>query len=293
MHRIGIDLGGSNIVVGIVNSGKILHKKSVGTPNNINAETLIAKIVRLCNEILDENKIELSKISSIGIGVPGSVNPYTGELIKAPNLGIYNINISHGMKRLLGVDVYVDNDANCAALGEFEYGAAKGTTSSITVTLGTGIGGGIILNGKIYHGAFFGAGEIGHHVIKTGGKLCNCGKKGCWEAYASATALRRIGGGKGPKRIFGDARSGDTKAIMALERYIEYLCEGLANISNIFQPEIIVIGGGISNEGEYLLQLIDKHIKGKIFDEQILTKFAIAELGNDAGVVGAAMLGEG
>ncbi|MCL2753743.1 MAG: ROK family protein, partial [Defluviitaleaceae bacterium] len=207
-----------------------------------------------------------------------------------PNLGIENVDISHQMSMLLNKDVYVENDANCAALAEHRFGVAVGTKNSVTITLGTGIGGGIIIDNKIFAGSLFGGGEIGHHVIKARGEKCSCKRHGCWESYASATALRRMAGGKSPKEVFAKARAGDKALKAVVDEYIEYLCEGLVNIANILQPEIIVIGGGISGEGSYFLDKIHNSINGRFFDNQNPTKIVIAGLGNDAGIIGAALL---
>ncbi|MDR2168022.1 MAG: ROK family protein, partial [Clostridiales bacterium] len=203
MLTIGVDLGGTNLAAGIVDNGKILHKMSVATNFKEGAGALIADIARLCNELT----ADFENIVSIGIGCPGIVNPKEGILVKAPNLGLFNIEISQPLSRLLNLPVFIENDANCAALGEHSRGAAKGAVSSITVTLGTGVGGGIIIDGKIYSGPFFGAGEIGHHVIVVGGEACNCGRRGCWEAYASANALKKQG--FSPRTIFKDAKTNE------------------------------------------------------------------------------------
>jgi glucokinase len=303
MISIGIDLGGTNMSAGIVDSGVILHKKTIQTNVIGGPEKIMADMAWLCEELAKEYGINLEHILSVGIGSPGTVDPKQGIVQKAANLGFINTSISQPMSRLLShpLPIYLENDANCAALGEHIYGAAKGSATSITITLGTGIGGGIIIDGKVYSGPFSGAGELGHHVIKMGGEACTCGRLGCWEAYASALALKRDGQRVAEKlnipdkisarTIFISAKGGNPAAQQLVDNYLEYLCEGLGNIVNIFQPEIVVIGGGISGEGQGLLDEINRRLKGKIFDDQGQTKFNLARLGNDAGIIGAAILG--
>jgi len=207
--------------------------------------------------------------------------------------------------------VYVANDANCAAFAEAMFGAARGSKHSVTITLGTGIGGGIIIDGSIYSGSFFGAGEVGHHIIQVNGELCGCDQKGCWEAYASASALIRdtIEGAKNnsnsiinklvadnldaitAKTAFDAALMKDETAIGIIENYLDYLCVGLSNIVNIIQPEIIVLGGGISGQGDGLIAAIEDRVKTQVLGGSMKTRFAVAQLGNDAGIIGASMLG--
>ena len=261
--------------------------------------------------MIEESGTDLALIGSIGIGCPGTVNPTNGNIIFAPNLNLTNIPIGVRVSEGLKLPVYVENDANNAALGEAMFGAAKRSRSSVTVTLGTGIGSGIVIEGKIYSGPFFGAGELGHHVIHLNGEACGCGQRGCWEAYSSATALIRdtVNGAQNnpnsiinslangnlnaitAKTAFDGAIAGDNISIGIVENYLDYLSAGLANIVNIIQPEIIVIGGGISGQGDSLIEAIEMRVARRILGGDLKTRFVIAALGNDAGIIGAAMLG--
>jgi len=192
MHRIGIDLGGTNIAGGICDAaGNIIKKASVPTFAARGADFVIADIIALCRRLVSDSGLSFDDIGSIGIGCPGIVFPPDGSIVSAPNINFTNVPIGKIIGAAFDVPVIVENDANCAALGEAKFGAARGVRNSVTITLGTGIGGGIIINGAIYSGSFFGAGELGHHIICAGGVACGCGNLGCWEAYASATALIR------------------------------------------------------------------------------------------------------
>lgn len=311
MYRIGVDLGGTNIAAGIVDmDGKIVAKNSVATVKNQSHDLLAKDIADLCSSVASKADLAFDKITSLGIGCPGTVNPPDGMLIHASNIGISNMPIGIMLNKFLNIPVFIQNDANCAALGEAAFGAAKDSSHSITITLGTGIGSGIIIDGKIYSGPFYGAGEMGHHVIHAGGEPCSCGRRGCWETYASATALvretkvwaKRAAASEIGKMVNGDlskvtaktvfdaAGTWDRYAIEVVEVYIDNLCIGLANIVNIFQPEIIVIGGGVSGQGESLLDSINSRISDMVYGGDVKTEFAIAALGNDAGIVGAALL---
>jgi glucokinase len=308
--RIGVDLGGTNIAAGIVSDGgKVLAKKSLPTRQERGHAAVLADITRLCKELADESP---APVRHVGIGCPGTVNSADGIVLLAPNAGLRNIPISHEISRLLNIPVLVDNDANCAALGEAKFGAARGSQNSITVTLGTGIGGGIVIGGKIYTGTFFGAGEIGHQIIRVGGNVCGCGRRGCWEAYASAASLirkarqwtHRIAASRiaemaegdtdkiTAKIIFDAAGEGDGLAREIVDEYVNDLCIGMGNLINIFQPDVMVIGGGVSGHGQGLIDAIECRMPDMVFAGNVVTKFVIAELGNDAGIVGAACLNE-
>jgi len=311
MYKIGVDLGGTNIAAGIVDEqGNIVLKKSVPTLSNRGVDMVVADMITLCKSLIAEKSLAASDIKSIGIGCPGVVDPPNGTIIYATNIGFKNINIAKMISSELNVPVHIENDANAAALGESAFGAAKGSEHSVTITLGTGIGGGLIIGGAIYSGPFFGAGEFGHHIIRMDGEVCGCGNKGCWEAYASATALIRetVKGAKNnpeslinryvnsnlelvnAKTAFDAALEGDATAKEVVDNYMEHLCVGLANIVNLLQPEIIVIGGGISGQGNTLISSIENRIKKLVLGGNLKTRFVIAKLGNDAGIIGAAML---
>lgn len=311
VHYIGVDLGGTNIGVGVVSeSGEIILQKSAPTLAERTSGEIIKDITRLCLEIASEAGIGFGDIASVGIGSPGVINPEEGTVVYSNNLNFRNVKICEDIEKELHVPVFVDNDANCAALGESVAGAAKGSKVSITITLGTGIGSGIIIDGKIYSGPFFGAGEFGHHAIIMDGELCTCGRKGCWESYASATGLIRDGKAaahKNPdskimalvngdiskvtgKVIFDAKDAGDETATAVVAQYIKYLAAGIGNVVNIFQPEIIAITGGISAQGDKLLIPLTELVKKLVFGGELKTKIVISTLGNNAGIIGAAML---
>ncbi|NLL71107.1 MAG: ROK family glucokinase [Epulopiscium sp.] len=312
MYYIGIDLGGTNIAAAIVTEeGKIIRKDSIPTLREREYSEILKDMANLCLRLMEEEGLETKDIHSIGIGSPGTADPQNGILLYANNLKFKNVPMRTEMQKYISVPVYLDNDANCAALGESVSGAARHYGDSVTVTLGTGVGGGIIVDGKIITGSFHGGGELGHHVIKMDGDRCNCGRLGCWEVYASATALirdARVAAAKNPKSLlltlvdgdiqkmnakipFDAAAQGDEIAQEVVAQYIRYLAVGMVNIINIFQPEAIVIGGGVSAQGENLLVPLREEIQRQIYGEdQLQTKLVTAELGNDAGIIGAAML---
>ena len=314
MYRIGVDLGGTNIAVGIVNDNmELVYKSSVPTGATRPGEEIVADIAMLCRKVCDEVGVALSDIKSIGIATPGIANHDTGVVEYANNLPFKKFPIADLLKAQLGGDVPVriENDANAAAWGEACAGAAKGSSNSIMITLGTGVGGGIILDGKIYSGFNYAGAELGHIVIQVDGAPCSCGRHGCWEAYSSATALIRMTKEKieeckaegrdtlmaKAERVSGRTacdcmRAGDEAAKEVYDKYIKYLASGLATIINIFQPEIISLGGGISGEGQSLIDSLLPVVRGEQYGGGIvpLTDIRIAKLGNDAGIIGAAML---
>ncbi len=311
MLSLGVDLGGTKIACGIINeTGQLIQKKSIETLSGRGHEAVFKDIAELCQNLIKENGYTIQDFSSIGIGLPGVVNPEKKELIFAANLNFRDLNIESEIKKHIDLPIFIENDANCAAFGEYFAGASKNFENSVTITLGTGVGCGIIINKKIYSGGFFGAGEIGHHVIIVGGEQCNCGRKGCFETYASATALIRetkeaakkckesliwhICGGDiekiTAKTCFDAKDMGDETASKVIDNYLFYLTEGLLNITHILQPEIIVLGGGIAAQGEKILTPIRKMMTKHIYSGILETKIVSAELGNDAGIVGAAML---
>lgn len=313
MYRIGIDLGGTNIAYGLVDeNGKLIRKETFSTERECSAEELTLFMANKALEFIDRCGVDRKQVESIGIGCPGACDDVKGILILTVNLPFRYTNIRKLFATVTDIPVHLGNDANCAALGEALFGAGKGADTCLTVTLGTGVGGGIIIGGKIYTGFNGVAGEMGHMVIKKGGEKCGCGRKGCLEAYASATALIRetkkalashpeskiaeICGGD-PDRINGktafDAmRAGDKVGTKIVKNYIRALGEGLVNYINIFQPEIILVGGGISKEGETLLKPLRRFVFRYSYGPQMIPRPRIerATLGNDAGIIGAAML---
>ena len=315
MYYIGIDLGGTNIAVGIVDeSFKIVKKGSTPTLVNRDPEHIIADMGKLCLELLAETGIGLEEVVCAGIAAPGSVNPRTGIIEYANNLPFLRFPIADTLRKYLPVrEVYLENDANAAALGEAVGGAAKGKRLSVMITLGTGVGGGVIIDGKIYSGFNYAGAELGHTVIEYNGRQCSCGRKGCFEAYASATALvsmtkeklaackdtlmwEMCGNdiNKADARIaFAAMKKGDRAGKEVVDMYISYLACGITNMINIFQPEVLLIGGGVCNEKDYLLKPLTEIVNADQYtrNQAVKTEIKIAALGNDAGIVGAAALG--
>ena len=315
MYRIGIDLGGTNIAVGLVDeSYKIVVKKTTPTLAKRESEAIVADMARLCREVCAEKNVDIKDIANIGVAAPGIANHRNGCVEYSCNLPFRRFPLVKALADELGVEesrVKIANDANAAAWGEAVAGAAKGTSNSIMVTLGTGVGGGIIIDNKIFSGFNAAAGEIGHIVIEQDGALCGCGRRGCWEAYSSATALVRMTkeaveecertgrytSMSKAERISGrtacDAmRAGDEVATEVYNRYVKYLANGITNMVNIFQPEVISLGGGVSNEGQSLIDAILPIVRAEQYGGDVveLTQLRIAELGNDAGIIGAAAL---
>jgi len=313
MYKLGIDLGGTNIVASVVDDNyKILStaKRKTNCPRP--AEEIMDDLAAVALEAIAEAGLEKSDIDAAGIGSPGAIDPVNGIVCYANNLGFINVPVSAMLKERTGIDFYIENDANAAAYGEFLAGAGKGTKNFIMITLGTGVGGGVIIDGKIYSGSNYAGAELGHTVIAVDGEMCTCGRQGCWEAYASATALIRqtkqamikypetvmwkltgndINAVSG-RTAFDAMREGDAVGKMVVDKYVEYIAVGIANNINIFQPEIICIGGGISKEGELLIKPVKEIVKGENYARNIDKKAEIktAQLGNDAGIIGAAYI---
>ena len=319
MYYIGVDLGGTNIAVGIVDENqKIIEKGSVPTKADRDGELIIKDMAELAARLLEKNHIPLSEVAYAGIASPGVANNDDGLVEYANNLPFLNFPIAKLFKKYLNVPkVYVENDANTAALGEAIAGAAKGVKDSLMITLGTGVGGGVILNGKVLTSFNYSGTELGHNVIEKGGRLCSCGRRGCFEAYSSATALvkqteeklfechtKRIptlmddevaaNNGRVNARIaFSAMKKGDIPAKEVVDNYIDYLACGITNMINTFQPQILSIGGGICNERDWLLKPLEKIVDRDQYTRNSAKKckIVIAELGNDAGILGAACLG--
>ena len=309
----GIDLGGTYIKCGIVNeSGEILAKDKVPTRNGCAFEGIASDMAALVERLCERLKIEVCALSGVGIGSPGIIDSENGTIVFAGNLNWKNAPLGRRVSELLELPVYLTNDANAAALGESYLGGGKNYGSMIFITLGTGVGGGIIIDGKLFEGYRSAGAEVGHSVIKLGGEKCTCGRRGCFEAYASATALIRqarramkkddgsllwklCGGDDGKvngKMVFDAVHGGDKTAIKVLKKYVEYLAAGLIDLANIFRPEIILLGGGISEAGETLLNPLREAFYKDLFGGQAHAPvlLGLATLGNDAGLCGAARL---
>ncbi len=313
MKYIGIDLGGTNIVAGLVSeSGSILDKVSRPTLGERQHEEIINDMIEMCKELLSSNNLEEKDIHSIGIGVPGSADTERHIITYLCNLNFKDVHIRDYFGKHFDLPVYLGNDANVAAFGEYVAGSAKGYKSSVMVTLGTGVGGGVVENGKILTGANFNAAEIGHIVISVGGEQCGCGRKGCWEAYSSASAIvrdikRAIENNPNSilAKLYAD-NDNNTNAKMAfdakelgcpigseiVENYMLYLSEGLTNIISIFDPNVIILGGGVAGQKEKLTEPLKDMIRKNIFGGQLNCDIIPASLGNDAGVIGAGLLGK-
>ena len=314
-YYIGIDLGGTNIAAGLVNENfEIVASVSCPTALPRPAAEVEADMAALCRKLAEEKGLTMADIGWVGIGTPGAVNPITGFVGFNANFGYHDWYLGKNMEELLGCKVYVENDANAAAYGEFAAGALKGAKNAIAITLGTGVGAGIILDGKLYSGSNHAGGELGHMVIVKGGRPCMCGRCGCWEKYASARALAedtKEAMQKNPdnmmwglvdgdldkvaaKTAFDALHAGDALAKEIVANYLEYVACGLTNLINIFQPEVVCIGGGVSKQGETLLAPIRAYVDAEDYarNNAQRTRIVCAELFNDAGIVGAAMLGK-
>lgn len=317
-YFIGIDLGGTNIAAGVVDENlNILKKGSVPTLASRPADEIVADMAKLCLDIVKDAGLSLSDIDCAGIAAPGTANSETGVIEYANNLPFRNFPIAAKLSEMSGISrVIIENDANAAALAEAVAGAAKGERYSVMITLGTGVGGGIIIDGKVYSGFNHAGAELGHMVISHGGRHCSCGRDGCWEAYSSATGLinmtkekieeckksgretmmtKMIEGSKvSGKTAFAAMKQGDAAAAEVVDEYISYLACGISNIINIFQPSVLSIGGGICGEGDNLLVPLNKAVWGEVYNSENAerrTEIRIAQLGNDAGIIGAAALG--
>ena len=319
MYTIGIDLGGTNIAVGICDKDlNIIKKGSVPTYASRGPEPIVKDMATLCEKLVKEAGLTLADIEYVGIAAPGSINPANGVVEYSNNIQMLNFPMCDTFKKYLPVKkIYIANDANAAALGEALAGAAKGSDVAVMITLGTGVGGGVIIGGKIFAGGVnFCGTELGHTTIVRGGRQCSCGRRGCWEAYSSATALaamtkekatelklkgisslllerERDDGSYSARAAFDAMKLGDPYAKEVCDEYISYLAEGITNMINIFQPNVLCIGGGVCNEKEYLTKPLieivtrDQYTRTNPKKAKIVT----ATLGNDAGIIGAASLG--
>ena len=312
--RIGIDLGGMTIKAGLVTEdGKILHKDAVPTGAKRHYTEILKDMANLAIKVCEDAGYTMDDVSSVGIGSPGSCDAKNGILIYANNINFNNVPVRAEIQKYINKPVYLENDANVAAYAEY-CTSGKKPECFIAVTLGTGVGGGIIMNGKIFSGHNGAGGELGHMVITKDGLPCSCGRNGCWEAYASASALMAqtkqaildnknsvmndiIGGNLdnvNGKTAFDAAKQGDSAALEVVKNYTEYVVCGIANLINIFQPEMLVIGGGVCNQGDYLLNPIKEYCEKEIYSGADTSGLCIeiAKLGNDAGIIGAALLNE-
>lgn len=313
-YYVGIDLGGTNIVAGVVDEEYNIIAKASTKTNCPRPEKEIADdMAKVALQAVKNADLTIDDIEWIGVGTPGIANSSTGIIEYSNNLGFKDTPMVKYIQETIDKPVFIENDANAAAYGEYVAGAAKGAKNAVCITLGTGVGGGIIVDGKIYAGSNYAGAEIGHTVIEVDGAQCSCGRKGCFEAYSSATGLIRMTNeaiemfpdckmaemaaekGKVTARTSFDAmRAGDKAAKDVVDKYIKYLAAGITNTINIFQPDVLCIGGGVCNEGDPLLLPVKALVKEEVYtrNSEKNAEIVIAKLGNDAGIIGAAFLGK-
>lgn len=307
MYRIGIDLGGTHMSAAIMKGDCIIFKKQCATRVSDGAGEIVRDMAELLLSILQKSKIGNQEISKIGIGSPGYIDSKNGIVIDSANLHFTKVPVASMLKNYIDRPIRLGNDADCAALAEYRFYRGKGYKTLVMITIGTGIGSGVIVNGKVYKGSGDAGSELGHMLFKSNGVLCTCGRKGCWEAYASASALIRrtkkaiarhpetamanfpeVDG----KTAFQAAKENDPVAKQLVKAYLHDVADGLVNAVNIFRPDIMVIGGGISHEGAYILQPIQKFVDKYSSGSRLLVppRIKLAHFENDAGIIGASLL---
>lgn len=315
MLYIGIDVGGTTIKAGVVDeAGKILHKSACPTGIERGHEAVIADMANLALNVLRESGHTLDEVASVGVGIPGIQDPRTNRVPFCTNLGWHDVPLVERMRARIDKPVHVANDATAAGLAESIAGVSAGTKNSVFVTLGTGVGGGVVIDGKVFVGPHGIATEIGHMITVAGGELCSCGNRGCWERYASATAIIREGrklaaakpegalsravNGKleniEARTVIDLAKAGDPDCAALFDNYAYHLTVGLVNLINLYDPEVIALGGGVSHAGAFLLDKVNALLPDMVFFKTMpRARVELARLGNDAGIIGAAMLGRG
>ena len=312
MIRIGVDVGGTGIQIGVVDrKNRIVQEGSIPTRTDLPFEEQLRQMADCIRVTVQAAGFSDNDIESIGIGIPGIASAKTGEVIKCTNMGWFHVPFREVFNRYLNKPVHIDNDANVAALAESVAGVSAGTSSSVFITIGTGIGSGIIINGRVWSGAHHIGGELGHVIFSLDGVPCSCGNHGCLERYCSATALIRMAreavaehpdslilsyAENNPaqieaKTVFDAAKADDSVALAVYRHYIDCLAQAVASVVNLIDPEVIVLGGGVSKAGSYLLDpLIREFPKYVLFNDQPLPPLKLAVLGSEAGIIGAAML---
>ena len=312
MIAIGIDIGGTSIKgAAITSEGKVLDVFSLPVDKADNQDQTLDKLIAVVKNYMKEHGYNKDNIVGIGCGIPGSIDSTKGVVSYSNNLQWNNLEIVKKMEKELGIAVKITNDANAATLGEAKFGAGKDYKNLLMVTLGTGVGGGIVIDGKLYEGNEGKGAEMGHMVVVMDGRQCTCGRKGCLEAYASATGLirdtrdamerdqsskmweisQRIGKVDG-RVAFEGMRAGDKTATEVVNNYVKYLCEGLLNYFNIFRPDAVILSGGIANEGDFLINLLKDYCEKKNYGYTGTPKvdIIVSKLGYDSGKIGAAAL---
>ena len=311
MFAIGVDIGGMTIKVGLVDgNGKIVAENRRKTGET--AEIAIENTAEQIKELLDGNNLSVNDIAGIGVGCPGLIDSANGIVERNSNMKWDKFPLVAVLKKHFDTEILISNDANVAALGETIFGCAKNYENAIMLTLGTGVGGGVIINNKIYEGGFSQGAELGHTVVKVGGEKCGCGRRGCLEAYASATGLIRMTKEEmlknkesdmwrmvdndiekvDGKTAFECSKTGDASAKKVVKKFVTYLSEGMMNFMNVFRPQAFILGGGVSAQGKYLTDKIVKYCKKRYYGYKHAKapEIVVATLGNDAGIIGAASL---
>ena len=313
-YSLGIDIGGTNIAAGVVDDNfDIIATGKIKTNSDRGYEAVLKDIAEAGRLAVSKAGMSIKDMDWVGMGCPGTCNPESGLVEYSNNLRWENVPLQKYVGDSLGIPAYIENDANAAALGEFYAGAAKGSKSAIIITLGTGLGAGIIIDGKLFSGSNYAGAEIGHTVINVDGEQCTCGRRGCFETYCSATALVKFTkraieknpesamvkiaereGKVSGRTAFNAAKVGDKAGQEVVDFFIKNLACGLINTINIFQPEILCIGGGVSNEGDTLLAPLKSRIEKEIYSKNSRnnTKIVLCSLGNSSGIIGAALLGK-
>lgn len=311
MYYIGVDIGGTAIKSGIVSKDyELIDKSSIPTDKSLDYKVIVKDIANQILSLIKKNNIDIESVVAIGIGCPGAIDSKKGIVNYSNNLKWKEVPLAHQLSNIINKNVKITNDANAAALGETKSGAGKNYNDTILITLGTGVGGGVIMGGKLFEGYQSKGAELGHMVIKKDGEPCSCGRKGCLESYASATALvrqtkRAMEQDKNSlmwkvasidtvdsKTTFECAKKGDITAQKVVDEYIEYLGEGIANFVNIFRPQAIILGGGVCAQGDALLKPLKKVVEKNSYGGPLnpIPALLVASLGNDAGIIGAASL---
>ena len=310
MYYLGLDLGGTKTEVAVVSeNGTVLSSKRILTLGEDGPERILKRMCILIDEAVDETKLKLSDISGIGIGVPGAVDHSKGSIYFLTNLpGWTNFPIKDFLMSKYNIPVALNNDANAAALAEYTFGNGAGVRDMIYLTVSTGIGGGVIVNGALLNGAWGAAGEVGHMVLDVGGDKCNCGNKGCWETISSGSAIakgviRRIKAGEKSKvtelaplgdikaeHVFSARAMGDIVSIEVTDQAMDYLGIGIANLVNITNPEKVIIGGGVAKAGDLLFTRVREKVKELAYGPASKVEIQPAYLGAKTGVIGAATL---
>lgn len=314
-YYLGIDLGGTNIVAGVVDENyKIVATSTTKTNIPRPARAIVDDMIKVAKEAVTAANLTPADIEWLGVGCPGSVEKETGLIVYSNNLEFHNVPMGEWLNEAFSCPVYLENDANAAAFGEYLAGSAAEANIFVMITLGTGVGGGVVIDDKIFTGFNDAGAELGHTVIERNGRPCTCGRKGCFEAYSSATGLinmtkeameadktsvmwdivKENNGKVNGKTSFDAMRKGDKAGTAVVSEYVDYLACGITNIINVFQPEILTIGGGICKEKDYLIKPLKEAVSKEVYTREgdKNTQIIVATLGSDAGLIGAAMLGK-